>query len=168
MSTAANMSSDICLVPQQHLTEVLGNDDTNYTLQRDATTNKEHHYYANQLATKDKTLTIGITEVLDGKAETYVSCIKEKLSDIDSSGNSSTILNKVSHFMTDRSSTEEKVNKILNESSRQECNSFKCSVHPLLQFSDTCKKELTVMEQELKIKDIDDKKKKYTVLLRIF
>ena len=71
--------------------------------------------------------------------------------------------------MTDRSSTEEKVNEILNESSSQECNSFKCSVHPLLQFSDTCKKELTVMEQELKIKDIDDqKKKKYTVLLRIF
>ena len=65
VSTAANMSSDICLVAQQHLTEVLGNDDTNYTLQRDATTKTEHHYYANQLATKDQTLTIGITEVLD-------------------------------------------------------------------------------------------------------
>ena len=132
------------------MTEVLGNDDTNYTLQRDATTKKGHHYYANQLATKDKTLTIGIT---------YVSCVKEKLSDIDSSSNSSTILNKVSNFMTNKRSTEEKVNKILNESSSQEWNSFKCSVHPLLQFSDTCKKELTVMEQELKIKDIDDQTK---------
>lgn len=152
-STAANMSSEIGLVGQQHLTEVLGNDDKNYTLQRDATTKKGHHYYTNQLATK------GITAVLDGKADTYVSSVKEKLSDIDSSGNSSTILNKVSNFMTDRSSTEEKVNKILNESTSQECNSFKCSVHPLLQFSDTCKKELTVMEQELKIKDIDDQKK---------
>jgi hypothetical protein len=120
------------------------------------------------LATKDKTLTIGITEVLDGKAPTYVSCVKEKLSDIDSSCNSSTILNKVSNFMTDRSSTEEKVNKNLNESSSQECNSFKCFVHPLLQFSDTCKKVLTVMEQELKIKDIDDQKKRNIVLLRIF
>ena len=70
--------------------------------------------------------------------------------------------------MTDRSSTEEKVNKNLNESSSQECNSFKCFVHPLLQFSDTCKKELTVMEQELKIKDIDDQKKRNIVLLRIF
>jgi hypothetical protein len=107
------------------------------------------------LATKDKTLTIGITEVLDGKAPTYVSCVKEKLSDIDSSGNSSTILNKVSNFMT-----EEKVNKILNDASSQECNFFKCSVHRLLQFSNTCKKELTVMEQELKIKDIGDQKKR--------
>jgi len=37
-STAANMSSEICLVAKQHLTEVLGDDGTNYTLQRDATT----------------------------------------------------------------------------------------------------------------------------------
>ena len=37
-STAANMSIEIGLVAKQHLTEVLGYDGTNYTLQRDATT----------------------------------------------------------------------------------------------------------------------------------
>jgi hypothetical protein len=48
--------------------------------------------------------------------------------------------------MTDRSATENKANNILSEeiqsSSSHSIESFKCAVHPLLQFSDICEKEL--------------------------
>lgn len=55
--------------------------------------------------------------------------------------------------MTDRSFTEEKVNKVLmNECTDFNCNkdfySFKCSVHPLLQFSDECLKGISKLEKD--------------------
>ncbi|CAG2230052.1 unnamed protein product [Mytilus edulis] len=51
-----------------------------------------------------------------------------------------------------RSATEPKVNNILNEATDNTAESFKCSVHPLLQFSDVCKQEIVDIEKELKIK----------------
>lgn len=60
--------------------------------------------------------------------------------------------------MTDRSATEQKVNNILNEATDNTGESFKCSVHPLLQLSDVCKKEIVDIEKELKIKGFGNKR----------
>jgi hypothetical protein len=54
--------------------------------------------------------------------------------------------------MTDRSSTEEKVNKNLSKDildmTNSLPNSFKCVVHPLLQFREVCEKELIRIEND--------------------
>jgi hypothetical protein len=110
---------------------------------RDATTKKGHHFYTTQIKTSDKTLTLGVKEVSDGKAQTYVSCVNEVVSDINIQ-NSSThdhdyctknFMSKIKkNFMTDRSATENKVNEIMCADNDITVNSFKCSVHPLLQF----------------------------------
>ena len=44
-------------------------------------------------------------------------------------------MNNIKHLMTDRSATENKVNKIMCADNYITVNSFKCSVHPSLQFS---------------------------------
>jgi hypothetical protein len=71
------------------------------------------------------------------------------------STNSSNPLEKVSNFMTDRSATENKANDILSKeiqsSSSHSVESFKCAVHPLLQFSDICEKELIKLEDEIDV-----------------
>ncbi|XP_052705489.1 uncharacterized protein LOC128181218 [Crassostrea angulata] len=51
--------------------------------------------------------------------------------------------------MTDRCATEQKVNDILARDIDHAVHSFKCSVHPLLQFSDVCIEEIFNIEQEL-------------------
>jgi hypothetical protein len=50
--------------------------------------------------------------------------------------------------MTDRSSTESKTNRLLETSKTDnvETHHFKCAVHPLLQFSDVCQKEILKYE----------------------
>ncbi|CAG2245147.1 recQ [Mytilus edulis] len=123
-STVGNMSSEVGLVAQQHLNEALASSD-NFTMQRDATRKRGHHYNTSQLTTAENTFTVGVAEVIYGKATTYVSCVNETLSSICVPGSS--VLNKVSSFMTDRSATEQKVNKILNESTDNTAESFKCS-----------------------------------------
>jgi hypothetical protein len=51
--------------------------------------------------------------------------------------------------MTDRSSTESKTNRLLETSKTDnvETHHFKCAVHPLLQFSDVCQKEILKYEK---------------------
>ena len=56
------------------------NNITDCTMLRDATTKKGHHFYTTQIKTSDKTLTIGVKEVSDGKAQTYVSCVNKLFS----------------------------------------------------------------------------------------
>jgi hypothetical protein len=105
---------------------------------RDATTKKGHHFYTTQIKTSDKTLTLGVKEVNDGKAQTYVSCVNEVVSDINIQ-NSSThdhdyctenFMNKIKNFMTDRSATESKVNEIICADNDITVNSFKCVSPP--------------------------------------
>ena len=48
---------------------------------RDATIKKAHHFYTTQIKTSDKTLTV--TEVNEGKAQKYVSCVNDVVSDIN-------------------------------------------------------------------------------------
>ena len=75
-STAANITSELCLVARQQLTEEMNNI-TDCTMLRDATTKKGHHFYTTQIRTSDKTLTLGVKDVGDGKAQRYVSCVNE-------------------------------------------------------------------------------------------
>jgi hypothetical protein len=81
-STAANITSELGLVARQQLTEEMNNI-TDCTMLRDATTKKGHHFYTTQIKTSDKTLTLGVKEVSDGKAQTYVSGVNEVVSDIN-------------------------------------------------------------------------------------
>jgi hypothetical protein len=48
---------------------------------RDATIEKAHHLYTTQIKTSDKTLTLGVKEVNEGKAQKYVSCVNDVVSD---------------------------------------------------------------------------------------
>ncbi|XP_061186880.1 uncharacterized protein LOC133195007 [Saccostrea echinata] len=150
-STTAVLSSEMGVVSRNHMKEELLNSE-NITMHRDATTKKGKHFYALQFNTGNKFLTGGIREVSDGKGETYVNSTKEMLYDISGKeSDQKSILESVSCFMTDRSSTEQKVNCILSSEISHDVHSFKCSVHPLLQFSDVCLQEFYDIEKELNI-----------------
>jgi hypothetical protein len=126
---------------------------------RDATTKKGHPFYTTQIKTSDKTLTLGVKEVSDGKAQPYDSCVNEVVSDLNVQ-NSSTydhdyctenFMNKIKNFMTDRSATENKVNEIICVDNDITVNSFKCSVHPLLQFGTVTQRKVGEIEKNYKI-----------------
>ena len=53
--------------------------------------------------------------------------------------------------MTDRSATESKVNEILCADNDITVNSFKCSVHPLLQFGTVAQKKVGEIEKNYQI-----------------
>ena len=120
-STAANITSELGLVGRQQLTEEI-NSIADCAILRDATTTKGHHFYMTQTKTSDKTLTLGVKEVSDVKAQTYVSCVNEVVSDINIQNTSThdhdyctdNFMNKIKHLMTDRSATESKVNEIMS------------------------------------------------------
>ncbi|CAC5413834.1 unnamed protein product [Mytilus coruscus] len=121
-------------------------------MHRDATTKKGHHFYGLEFSAESgKTYTAGLKEVCDGKAETYVSCTNQILVDIAGTGYGEKIDNTKS-FMTDRSSTESKTNRLLSEQKsnleNNETFDFKCAMHPLLQFSDLCKQIITSLEEK--------------------
>ena len=44
---------------------------------------KGHHFYTTQIKTSDETIKLGVKEVSDGKAQRYVSCVNEVVSDIN-------------------------------------------------------------------------------------
>ena len=60
-------------------------------------------------------------------------------------------MNKIKHLMTDRSATENKVNEIICADNDITVNSFKCSVHPLLQFGTVAQKKVGEIEKNYKI-----------------
>ena len=117
-------------------------------MHRDATTQKGRHFYGVELSNGTQTYTVGLREVADGKSDTYTAYTKEFLKDLITSSseidNGNNILSKVNTIMTDRSSTEEKVNKNLSNDICDMTNSlpnlFKRAVHPLLQFREVCEK----------------------------
>ena len=157
-STAANITSELGLVARQQLREEMNNI-TDCTMLRDDTTSKGHRFYMTQIKTSDETLTLGVKEVSDGKAQTYDSCVNEVVSNINIH-NSSThdhghctdnCINKIKNFMTDWSATENKVNEIICTDNDITVNSFKCSVHPLLQFGTVSQKKVGEIEKNYKI-----------------
>ena len=123
---------------------------------RDATTKRGRHFYGVELSNGTKTYTVGLRGVADGKSDTYTAYTKDILKDLTTSSseidNGNNILSKVNKIMTDRSSTEEKVNKNLSKDIFYMKNSlpnlFKCAVHPLLQFREVCEKELIRIEND--------------------
>jgi hypothetical protein len=60
-------------------------------------------------------------------------------------------MNKIKSFMTDRSATENKVNEIICADNDITVNSFKCSIHPLLQFGTVAQKKVGEIEKKYKI-----------------
>ena len=80
---------------------------------------------------------------------------------IDFDGDKMHVYDKIKNFMTDRSATEEKVNKTIIENintcnnsvnaDRGDIHSFKCAVHPLLQFQEVCTRELRTIESEYSV-----------------
>ncbi|XP_021339820.1 uncharacterized protein LOC110441045 [Mizuhopecten yessoensis] len=148
-SVIASFTSEMGFIAREQLCEKLSASDC-VTMHRDATTKKGKHFYGVQLSTKDETLTAGIREVVDGKAATYIDCTNQMCSDIDSHMESESSMNYVTSYMTDRSATETKVNILLKDvNNNNEVPSFKCAVHPLLQFSDVCLKEIKELEKKL-------------------
>jgi hypothetical protein len=139
------------------------------TLHRDATTKLGRHFYGVTVSNEKKENFItGIKESKDIKATTYADYTLSIMKNVSNmSTNSSNPLEKVSNFMTDRSATENKANnnlsKEIQSSSSHSIESFKCAVHPLLQFSDICEKELIKLENEIDV-HIDKQKKESTTL----
>ncbi|CAG2226354.1 unnamed protein product [Mytilus edulis] len=148
ISTAAKLTSELGIVARNHVK------DEKITMQRDATTKKGRHFVGLEIATGEKILTAGLREVSNGKASTYVSCTNEIIKDIEITTKSNDkILPKVKSFMTDRSATEHKANTLLSaeihdENNNTETHNFKCAVHPLLQFSDVCTKQIVKLEKD--------------------
>jgi hypothetical protein len=77
---------------------------------------QSRHFYGVELSNGTKAYTLGLRGVADAKSDTYTKDILKDLntsiSEIDNGNN---ILNKVNKIMTDRSSTEENVNKNLSK-----------------------------------------------------
>lgn len=136
IATASKMSYEMGAICRQQLSAELTTAN-NLTMHRDATTKKGRHFYGVEFSMLNgNTLTAGLRETVDGKAETYLKHTNEISKDICSSTN---ILMNTKNFMTDRSATETKTNKLLSlDLPDQIGNQFKCSVHQLLQFSDVC------------------------------
>ncbi|CAC5373557.1 unnamed protein product [Mytilus coruscus] len=153
ISTAAKLTSELGIVARNHVKDELALLDK-ITMQRDATTKKGRHFVGLEIATGEKVLTAGLREVSNGKASTYVSCTNEIIKDIEITTKSNDkILPKVKSFMTDRSATEHKANTLLSaeihdENNNTETHNFKCAVHPLLQFSDVCTKQIVKLEKD--------------------
>ncbi|KAK3084131.1 hypothetical protein FSP39_008756 [Pinctada imbricata] len=158
-SSAALLTCELGIIGRQHIKEEIKTSD-NISMLRDGTTKKGHHFYGVEISTNQKIITAGLREVHDGKASTYVDCVNEIIGDIEGEDKSIEVKTKVKNFMTDRCATEAKVNKILTsqfnnkdhdylstDSNKQEPNSFKCGVHPLLQMSDVCIKEIQNLEK---------------------
>ena len=156
-STSLNLNSELGYITRKQIVEELDTSN-NLTMHRDATTKKGHHFYGVELSNGTETYTVGLREVADGKSDTYTAYTKEILKDLNTSTGSSeidngnNILSKVNKIMTDRSSTEVKVNKNLSKDifdmTNSLPNSFKCAVHPLLQFREVCEKELIRIEND--------------------
>ncbi|CAC5424695.1 unnamed protein product [Mytilus coruscus] len=138
IATASKMSHEIGSICRQQLSAELSNAE-NLTMHREATTKKGRHFYGIEFSTSSgNTLTAGLREIVNGKAETYVKHTNEISEDICSYSN---ILMNPKKFMTGRSATEKNPNKLLSlDLPDKICNQFKCSVHPLLQFSDLCQR----------------------------
>ncbi|XP_069109507.1 uncharacterized protein [Argopecten irradians] len=151
-SLATEFTTEMAHVNRQHLSQHLQQTD-NVTMHRDATTKKGRHFYGVELTSENKTVTLGLKEVADGKGETFFNSCKQMCDDI-TDGVHHPIEPKIKNFMTDRSATETKVNHLINQEfgTDHERNEFKCAVHPLLQFSDTCEKEIKNIEKDLGIK----------------
>ncbi|CAC5398939.1 unnamed protein product [Mytilus coruscus] len=145
-TTASNLTAELGLIAKQHIGEEIDNAE-NITMHLDATTKLGRHYYGVQITNENhQTFTTGLK---DGKATTYVECTKKMLQEVTQFSETldpPNIFGKVKNFMTDRSATENKVNKILAtdisaSSPTNTVQSFKCAVHPLLQFSEHEKRE---------------------------
>ena len=105
LTTACKMVNAMGTISRMQLQEQLSSN--KLTMHRDATTKKGHHYYAVEYNNDDgQTLTAGLREVCDGKAETYVKSSHEMLGDISQDSDcTDSIFNNTKCFMTDRSST---------------------------------------------------------------
>ena len=174
-STVTNLASEMTILSRKHVLDVVEKE-VNVTMYRDATTEKGCHYYAIKLSDGTKPLTAGIREVADMKSESLANCVNDILTDVAINSDTN-ILHKVKNVMTDRSATEEKINKILfaqmqvTTELENKLNSFKCAVHPLLQFQEVCekerKKELSHFEKECSFAFSKDCRESYThTLLR--
>ncbi|CAG2193393.1 unnamed protein product [Mytilus edulis] len=134
-------------------------------MHKDAPTKSGRHFYAVELSNENTTYTLGLQELADGHAETYAKTTDGMISDINdvcTDNPNLNIMSKIKNFMTDRSATEEKTNRILMEpSNNNTINSFKCSVHPLIQFWDVCDKNIKEIEkgENFKLRDCDKNRK---------
>ncbi|XP_053403190.1 uncharacterized protein LOC123534936 [Mercenaria mercenaria] len=158
VKTVCNFNTELGVLAKKQVNEKLKSSD-NLTVHRDATTKKGKHYYGMEISTETETLTAGIKEVHNGKAETYVSTIDEIMNDISFCSDENSdhyFYNNVRNCMTDRCATEGKVNNLMKEKMSNDLNEFKCTTHPILQFSEICEKEIQNIEKENKFEfDID-------------
>jgi len=157
VTTACKMVNELGSISRTQLESELCNS-TALTMHRDATTKKGRHFYGVEYSNNNgQTYTAGIREVCDGKAETYLNTTNEILSDI--TPDTQNLINNTTCFMTDRSSTEGKTNRLFDNQKTVQCNShqFKCAIHPLLQFAEVCQKEITKFETDIELDTSDGK-----------
>jgi hypothetical protein len=170
-STAAKFVLEMGELARQHIAEEVNKAD-NVTLQRDATSKQGHHFYGMQLNSESGPLTVGLREIPSGTAESYVTATMEVFKDVQDADPDINvdILSTVKNFMTDRSATETKVNRLvselraqrignvmdeyeeMNDEERKELktvNEFKCAVHPVLQFAEVSDKEVKTFEDDI-------------------
>ncbi|VDI18281.1 Hypothetical predicted protein [Mytilus galloprovincialis] len=138
-----NMSREAKAICNRQVEEAIGNSE-NITLMKDATSKQGRHFYGTKISGSEGEFTLGIKEISSGSAEQYVKATLDIVHEITEEN---AFLTKLTNCMTDRSATELKSNKILNqlknskeENNEMTINEFQCSVHPLLQFADEVEK----------------------------
>ncbi|CAC5373445.1 unnamed protein product [Mytilus coruscus] len=157
-SSAVLFDKEMNILSKEQMSEIF-NENDNLTMHRDATTKSGRHFYAVELSNAKSTYTLGLQELADGRAETYAKSTNEMISDINdvcTANPDLNIMSKIKNFMTDRSATEEKTNRILMDNSNNNTiNSFKCSCW------DVCDKSIKEIEkgENFKLRDGDKNRK---------
>jgi hypothetical protein len=160
ITTAKHMVNESGELARKQIGEVLSKA-KDLTMARDATTKGGCHFYGVKLISNEESFTVGLRQVAGGTAETYLESTKEIIADVQAATSEAVgtqILANVRNTMTDRCATEGKLDRLITAwktSSLHEAmeaagdleedaiieskiDSFKCAVHPLLQFSEVC------------------------------
>nr|XP_054756519.1 uncharacterized protein LOC129262428 [Lytechinus pictus] len=149
-STQHRMASEMKVLSKSQVRESL-KDKNNLTIKYDGTTKgRVGHLTEVEVASKEKTFLVGVSQQVGGAADEYVRTIEEACDAISPD----ILCNKTTNTMTDRCITNDSVDKKLEKEKNIHLNKFRCAMHPL----DTIAKE--VNKALKKMDDVHDRTRK--------
>ncbi|XP_063956979.1 uncharacterized protein LOC129262428 [Lytechinus pictus] len=144
------MASEMKVLSKSQVRESL-KDKNNLTIKYDGTTKgRVGHLTEVEVASKEKTFLVGVSQQVGGAADEYVRTIEEACDAISPD----ILCNKTTNTMTDRCITNDSVDKKLEKEKNIHLNKFRCAMHPL----DTIAKE--VNKALKKMDDVHDRTRK--------
>ena len=189
-----NMMLECLSLAQIQLGEELSKEDGEfYTLQTDGTTKHGVHFGTYDIATLDKTYSLGLRHVFSGSAQNTLETLMEILDDLDvvrrelgHSAVSGQIIHKIKNTMSDRHAAEKKFAEVLSayradilpdvvanweqmslmeQEQLTRMNNFFCGLHFLVGLADAA--EAALKQWELSYEEDDGKEKKSSGVQRL-